>query len=368
MPGATLAILGASTRAAAFSARRAGVSIVAADLFADADLERQCPVTKVTRYPEDFVEWLTHTACEGWLYTGALENYPALVDRLATIRPLWGNPGTVLRRVRDPLLLQQVFRNCGFAFPETRATSRGLPQDGTWLVKSYSANSGAGITRYRGNSGHYYQKWIEGRPMAALYIADSSQAQLLGITEQLVGTPWTSAAEFQYSGSRTTDDLSPKIHDELDRLGKTLAGQFQLVGLFGVDFLQCGDKIWPVEVNPRYTAAVEVVERAHALSAIPLHLAACRGEHLPVIPRKRIRHFGKAILYARQTCSVSEHLGQQWLSQNSAALLPQIADIPTIGTCFTPGQPMLTVFAEAQSSERVWRQLQERAEGIAHRI
>src|SRR5206468_8888687 len=72
-------ILGASARAAAFSARRAGLAPWCADLFADADLRRLCPVRRidVADYPAGLVTALADAPPGPVLYTGALENYPA---------------------------------------------------------------------------------------------------------------------------------------------------------------------------------------------------------------------------------------------------------------------------------------------------
>ena len=54
----------------------------------------------------------------GWLYTGALENYPRLVDAWAELRPLLGNRGDILRRVRNPQLMAEVFARAGRPCPE----------------------------------------------------------------------------------------------------------------------------------------------------------------------------------------------------------------------------------------------------------
>src|SRR6266481_3262332 len=101
----SLIVLGASARAAAFSARRAGFQPYAIDLFADRDLAAICPAEKIRRYPYDFLVSLAAAPRAPWIYTGGLENFPRLVDLLATLRPLLGNPGSVLRQVRDPLRL-----------------------------------------------------------------------------------------------------------------------------------------------------------------------------------------------------------------------------------------------------------------------
>ena len=78
-----LAIVGASVRAAAMSALRAGLAPVAVDLFADADLRALCPAERVTSYPRGLAEWLADAPAGAWLYTGGLENHPVLVASMA---------------------------------------------------------------------------------------------------------------------------------------------------------------------------------------------------------------------------------------------------------------------------------------------
>ena len=43
-------------------------------------------------------------------------------------------------------------------------------------------------------------------------------------------------------------------------MGAALADVFDLCGLFGVDGVVRGNRFWPVEINPRYTASMEVLE------------------------------------------------------------------------------------------------------------
>src|SRR5687767_10917006 len=100
-----LLILGASARAAASSAARAGFAPRAADLFADADLAALCRVTRIDDYPGEFPAAARKFPPSPWMYTGGLENYPELVDQIAAERPLLGNSGSVLREVRDPFKL-----------------------------------------------------------------------------------------------------------------------------------------------------------------------------------------------------------------------------------------------------------------------
>lgn len=74
-------LLGASTRAAAVSARRAGWTPWCADLFADADLQRIAAFRKVAleTYPRGLLDALADAPPGPVVYTGALENWPNLI-------------------------------------------------------------------------------------------------------------------------------------------------------------------------------------------------------------------------------------------------------------------------------------------------
>ncbi|HKB02483.1 MAG TPA: hypothetical protein VKD90_09695, partial [Gemmataceae bacterium] len=86
-----LLIVGASARAAAASARRAGFDPWCADLFGDADLARlapdsvRCPADKS---PAGLIDTLRDAPPGPLIYTGGLENHPKLVRALAGLRTL----------------------------------------------------------------------------------------------------------------------------------------------------------------------------------------------------------------------------------------------------------------------------------------
>jgi len=164
----TLIVLGASARAAAFSIRRAGYEPYAIDLFADRDLAAICPAVKIQRYPHDFLASLAAAPSAPWIYTGGLENYPRLVDRMAALRPLLGNRGDVLRRIRDPLQLAEAPRDAGCSFPPLGGTA-GLPSSAMqWLVKPLRSSGGLAVRFACGEEiaqpprWAYLQQFIEG--------------------------------------------------------------------------------------------------------------------------------------------------------------------------------------------------------------
>src|SRR5579862_6220291 len=108
-----LIIVGASVRAAAGSARRAGLVPWCADLFADTDLRAMVPTVvrcPPDRYPRQLLKILgTAPACP-WTYTGALENHPELIQLMADVRPLWGNGPAALAASRSPFAVAGFLR------------------------------------------------------------------------------------------------------------------------------------------------------------------------------------------------------------------------------------------------------------------
>lgn len=358
MSGA-LAIVGASVRAAAQSAAEAGWLVHASDLFADADARAIATMTRVERYPEEFVDWLATQSVEGWLYTGGVENHPELVDRMALIAPLWGVSGPVLRRLRDPWELGRLAAEFAVAWPETVPIDEPR-RDGEWLAKSYRHAGGSGVEclsssddwRAAVRGGAVAQRLVAGRPLAAVFACRPQGATLLGVTEQLLGD---GATRWSYRGSIGPLPLDGRWLAELDRVAMLLAAA-AAVGIVGVDLIDDGERLWLLEVNPRWTASIEVVERAIGESLLPAHIAACRGGVAPESPPPQ-GTIGKRIVTAPEAFVASEPLHDWAMAECDAG---RAADIPHAGDAFERGDPVLTVFAEADSEDDARLLLDER--------
>ncbi len=141
----SLLIVGASARAAAFSALRAGLRPECADLFADTDLVAACPVERIApnAYPRGFLDIAAVTRSGPWLYAGGLENHPGIVDSLTRRRRLWGNPAEVLRVVRSPDRVAVMLRKAGLPCLKVRRQNPPTA-DGKWLVKPLAGMPGDG--------------------------------------------------------------------------------------------------------------------------------------------------------------------------------------------------------------------------------
>ncbi len=378
MPAAEhLLIIGASARAAAFSALRAGLRPWCVDLFADADLRAACPAVALPpgHYPDGFWEAARPAPPGPWLYTGGLENRPALVQQLAQTRTLWGNDAAVLRRVRSPRSVAALLRDAGLPCPRVFFRAEDVPRQGRWLVKPRAGAGGTGIRPWtgqalrKGSREVYFQEWVEGEPCAAIYVSDGQAARLLGVTRQLVGVPWLHARPFAYCGSIGPLDPPPPLKADLERLGDVLVWGTGLQGLFGVDCLVNEAGPWPVEVNPRYTASVEVLELALGLPALALHRRAFDPSAPPPGNGPATAgHIGKAVLFAPADVrfppkgpwqdALAGRAGQ------SPWVMPPYADVPAAGQLIPAGRPILTVFARAASASSCREALRSRAEAV----
>lgn len=257
-------LLGASVRAAAYSARRAGLDAQGIDLFADRDLAAIASAEPVP-HPR-------HPAAPGrarrggppgpWLDTGCPENHPALVERIARTRPLWGVDASILRALRDPVRVAAALRRARLPAPEMRDESRGLPRDGSWLVKPLRSAGGRKIRPLGDGAGPLdepvdVQERAAGTPLAALFVGRGCDAAPLGATWQWLGRP---GAPFGDRGSVGPWPLAPAEAGRIAAVGRVPAAEFSLTGLFGMDLVLRAGWPWPVEVNPRYMASVGVLE------------------------------------------------------------------------------------------------------------
>ncbi len=381
-----LLIIGASARAAAASARRAGFDVTAIDRFGDADLAAIAEV--VPWRGSDLAAALRRSPGVPWMYVGGIENRPALVRRLAARHPLWGVDAAALRLVRDPLVVQAAWRRAGLPFPETRSaatpsTVQFPPANEPWLLKQGRSAGGLGvqwvsshleldIAPTAATRRSYFQRYVAGETWGATFLADGRSAVLLGAARQTLCEPLDARLPFLYRGSIGPLPLAADDARSLETIGRLAASEFRLRGLFGVDVLRDSQgMLWTLEINPRYPAGVEVLERARGFSAVALHAAVCGdaardaatvapppGAEVP--PR---RYVGKSVLYAGVARTIGARLAARWLeaAQRSSAA---IADVPRAGARVEAGMPLCTVFAAGAALDEVEHRLRAERDRI----
>lgn len=361
MSSPDLLIVGASARAAAFSALRAGLRPWCVDLFADRDLQQHCAVTRLTgHYPEGFRRFIESDLPGPWMYTGGLENRPRLLWQWSRCRPLWGNVNQPWYDSRNPEYVASLMRSAGVPVPALRRPGTDTPEGGRWLLKPLRSAGGIGIRFWKPKDKSwdknevYCQEYIEGESLSLLFLGGGRTARLLGVTRQLVGETWLHAAPFRYCGN--IGPLDPRLvqHPSLEELGDLLALECFLDGLFGVDGILREGVFWPVEINPRYTASVEVLEHATGSAMLGWHSFVFTHQQLPRLSPLAFpsnRTIGKAILFARDDLHFPAD--GPWMTELCSTKpveeLPAFADIPAAEERIEAGKPILTFFATADS-------------------
>ncbi|MGE5193557.1 MAG: ATP-grasp domain-containing protein [Deltaproteobacteria bacterium] len=384
-------IVGASTRAAAQSAIRAGLNPICADLFADLDLRACARVLELADYPRGLVTAAAAAPACPWMYTGGLENHPGLVGRISQARPLWGNGPDVLRRVRDPWHVRQLLDEAGLPALQVRPRQPAPPAaDGAWMIKPLRGAAGRGIGVWDGSPSHratlrmphYFQERRGGTSISAVYLAAPTQTYLLGITRQLIGLKEVHAPPFTWCGTITPVALPDEIIVAVRKIGDVLTAQTGLQGLFGCDFLVADGQPWLTEVNPRYPASTELVEHVLQVPLVDRHHRAFVVPPSGGAPRKAPEGgttngpvLGKIVLYADRDL-VAPDLAR-FVSRPSSWLetpgtydrsLPYLADIPDSGQPISRGQPICTVFARGKIESECLARLLRRAARLERRI
>ncbi len=423
-------------RAAAHSALRAGLQPVGCDLFADEDLRSVADVLPLERYPHGLVAAAELAPAGPWMYTGALENYPDVVARISRARPLLGNAAAALELVRDPFHVRDILQSAELPYCNVRSFDDSPFADGRWLLKPIHSAGGARIQTWAEmanqkstneiDEDYYFQEWAEGTPMSAVFLAAPDATWLVGMSRQLIGSESAVAGPFAYCGSIGPVSLADLPQSRIEHIGRVIAEKCGLRGLFGIDFMFDGKDPWLTEVNPRYTASVEVLELALDIPLLGWHCQVCASFD-ETIPKLLSNHrfcstriaelsakppgqvVAKQIVYAGRECVVpslsgcefnrserngASHRFQQGTSspekpaasavpltngrstsidsqslreltaENSGSRMPFLADIPAAGSIIPAGRPVCTVLATGSDFDSASQALRQRVSRV----
>ena len=354
-------IVGLSTRAIAESAVTSGRGVITLDYFGDRDQRALVENYSLLR---DFKFGFSAKALlqasrrlkfDAVVYISNLENHPSVVKKLTQGRVLLGNSEAVLRQVRDWRVLRQFCGTEEILCPITLLPGEEQKADPAvgWLCKPIRGGGGGGIKFWNGrplDEAHILQAYVEGRPASMAFASDGHRSVIIGLTEQIIGQKKLGATGFRWCGNILPLKLeaSPKgsLFRDLEKIAAGLTHRFGLRGVNGVDLViaqGAAGRLRPflVEVNPRYTASMELVERAYGLNVFAAHLDALAGRLPDFALSEHLEgpYTGKGIVYARKAVRMPET--KQWLSQDRR-------DIPFPDEQIEAGHPVCTVLADGE--------------------
>jgi len=407
-----LVLLGSSVRAMAQSCRYLNIPVWAVDQFADSDC--QAVANRITQKElqdvtiDDFPQELRLAFLPG----GGTENHATLAQQLAHSFSWCGLSGKALRAIRDPECLFPIASQCGLKIPATyffsdstkQSDLKGLGlenlQPNQWLWKSNDRGGGLGVSDIETwdvlkylltiQADGYLQQKIDAEAFGAtIILSQQGEADWIGASRLLTaGNPLPNAllsdqasknGEHEHPlSSRRTDypylfggaigpvPLPQTVIDRLLSFAKECYQHFGMKGWFQVDFmLNHQDDLWLLEINPRWSATMEIYERIQGHSLVSPHLRAWGIEAQEHDFPKPIAHplILKYIVYASATFTWTTALSQKASDINRKAMdtsgWPVLADLPQENTTFETGMPILTILASGYHLADIYQFIQQ---------
>jgi predicted ATP-grasp superfamily ATP-dependent carboligase len=203
---------------------------------------------------------------------------------------------------------------------------------------------------------HIVQERIDGTPASVSFVADGRRALVLGVARGLAGEEAFGASGYRYCGSLFPFAVPARTLDRLDAIVQSATRAFGLVGVNGIDFVLREDEPFVLELNPRYSASMELIQRAGVEDLFALHAAACRGSLPPLAPRVRAGVWGKAVLWARH--DVVAPCTRAWLQRDD------VRDVPFPEERIRRRSPVCTVLSQGRDPRACFAALVETARAV----
>ncbi|WP_197454553.1 ATP-grasp domain-containing protein [Stieleria varia] len=357
-------LIGASARAAAQSARLAGLIPITIDLFGDDDTQRLSRIwfSAVEMYENaskvaEVRHWLSRHVDDDVpvMLVGEFSGCVELARRLE--RPILGSTTAVPKQVNDHQFVESIAKQCGCVFPETRRTPPAI-QAG-WLSKMDSSSGGLGV-RWSGDrkpdgSPPYWQRWHPGKLHGAHFLADGRDSVLMGVCRN----SFTRLGDrpFVYSGSRGPIPVSSDVCEQLKKVGQAIAVQSGIVGLFNLDFLLHGDDVCLLEINARWSSGMEILDdwlqtvKGKPVASIigdayslgthqrPLEALAAAKRLSETVCQDNLVRLYKRVVFANR----SGRFDPQRIPSEVLCGEQSLCDVPMAGTEIRRGEPILTI-------------------------
>lgn len=340
-------IAAVSSRPFVKAAVTAGYSVVALDVFADADTKLAAEHVYKIEYAnsgfdakqfEAALDQIDTSDMLGFAYGSGFEAQPSLLDRISKRLPLIGNSPEVVRKLKDAPQFFEVLDS--LAIPHPEVSFKPLVNAEGWLCKEEGGSGGTHVLDAGANqalpSGQYYQRVMGGVPISMLFAANGRDVKVVGFNQQWVAP--IAGKPYRYGGIVGNANLPEAIKQALQEAAQKIATAFGLRGLNSLDVIWQGDQYWVLEINPRLSSTLDLYQSKES-NLFALHVQAVGGD-LSRFPTISSCSKARNVLYAVQDLMIPDDFSwPEWT-----------ADIPMPLTCIPHAQPICTVLAEADNA------------------
>jgi len=375
-------VIGMDVVSLATSATKADYKVYAVDYFGDQDLKRVChknlsivnqtPGVTCGRLnikfnPEALIQLtkrlLKKNAIDATLLSTGLDDCPDVLFELNDMIPILGNHPHVIERIRDKARFFQELKRLGIPHPETAIAenleeARKKTKDIGYpvLVKPSKGFGGVGTRKAQDPEGlkqafHHaslidqkvlIQEYISGTSASVSLISSNNETIALTLNEQLLGVTELGQKEpFGYCGNVVPLATTRSVMNRCKNSAEKITSHFGLVGSNGMDFVVSKEGIsYVVEVNPRFQATLECVERVLGINMVEAHMKACLQGVLPIIAKKTAVFCTRLILFAPQR-----------LVMPDLSVLEDLRDVPMPEVIIEKGEPVCSIVVEEAKRE-----------------
>jgi methenyltetrahydromethanopterin cyclohydrolase len=279
------------------------------------------------------------------IYGSGFESHPNSLKFLAQHFEILGNSPEIFLALQNKHDFFQNLQNLHITFPQISFTAP--KNNANWLIKPQHSQGGLNIAHLSNvstqnltqNNDIYYQRYLAGKALSVLFLANGTQARVIGFNQQ-----WTvelNQQPFVFAGIVNHAELSLTQQQTLTNWVEKLTAAYSLRGLNSLDFMLVENTCYVLEINPRPPASMQLYEE-DLLSA---HLLSINGGSIKKNKNQTKTKFYKAyqILYAPQKIQITAQT--QWLKD--------CVDIPAPGAIISKDQPLCSIIASGKNLNHV---------------
>ncbi len=332
-------VAGFATRHVATSAHNAGYEVHCVDSFCDLDLA--AVTASCTRFSElSELQGTVEDVCRRMHFDiVAATSCAESLDLSSVGQKICGSDPKVAAYFLDKKNIQDFFEKNGIPCPKILpegvypAMIKPCNGAGGWRnTKAETAEDEARWCAMWENEPYIRQEIVGGIPCSVSCISDGKKAVAVSFNEQILRG---GSGERAYGFSGAITPMKHPLESEIVKCAERAVSLSGCVGSVGVDFMAADDRFWAIEINPRFQATMDVVERSRGINLFQAHVDASRGILPHAYTGEYLQYAARKVIFAPRDMTVKDDLSKCGAD---------IADIPALGTEIEEGGAVLSVY------------------------
>lgn len=316
------------------------------------------------------------------IYASAWDNHPELLYQLEKIKNLRirGNSAAVISKLNQKKTLKNLFKlaeKAGFKTPDLFLNKNDFYYfsdkiDKDLIIKPYQSGGGldlklikAGTAKekvlkdnFTANESFFVEEFIKGNNRSCQFAADGKKARILSFTQELKADAVNPKFKnsFKYAGNiLTKEDM--KSRNIISIFINELVKKYSLQGINGIDYIKNEQGIFFIELNPRFTAAVELIKDIYREELLNIYLKnELAADYLKKYLKRDLGLSAKVIYYTDHNFKLKKTLSeifkiikQEIPPRILAESKIEIKDLPKKGEFFKKDDPVFSLIIKSKN-------------------